>query len=456
MRKEECEPLKEAVATVQVRRPAVEVADDLQKLLRAEAKLERLHGSERLAACEEVAKESLEMDALLVAEPAVRWLWAQGELRMELRGRFIERLAEVDALKAESWLSGWFEEAEAGGIPRPESAVVAAVCRALSRSMLGCFKAEHWMELALEKGVRLHIADWRQVQQNISRLKKMQVPYLWQSRVATCLQADHMDLAEEWARLSLAWPQGGLLAGSTLVTAWSRRGQADEADQWLQRMQKASIQLDERCFVGCIDGCARLGDVAGASGLLARMDLSELRPNEYVYSSVINSCAEAGATESAASWLAVAREEGAVNLVCYNALVKSYARAREAHQACLTLRRMAQEGLQADVISYNEAIYACAGAKRSVERAQGLRRLMRESRTEATLVTFKSLMDVAAKAGDVRSAERCYVEMLDQGLRPDSQTWRILMNASASAGEVERAEWWFQVARRAGCEMDEA
>lgn len=450
-----CEPV--AVRSTVRRAPAVEgVAYSLEELHRAEADLERLQGAERLEACRRVARMGLEMDALLVVEHVIATLWASDELPVEIRGRFIERMAQVDGLKAESWLRGWFDEAELGGIPRPGSAVLASVCRALLRSKLSCFKAEHWMELALEKGIRLDITEWRQIQQSISRLKKGRIPYLLQSRVAKCLEADHMDLAEEWARLSLASPEGGLLAGSTVMTAWGRRGQADQAVQWLERMQKASIQLDERCFLGCIDACAKRGDVAGASELLARMDVSELRPNEYIYSSVINACAEAGATRSARSWMAVAREEGALNLVCYNALVKSYAKARQTEQACLTLRDMAREGVQADATSFNSAIYACAGAAPSVSRAQGLWRLMRESRTEATLVTFKSLMDVAAKGGDVRSAEAWYAEMLDAGLTGDAQTWRILMNASASAGEVERAEWWFQVARRAGCEMDEA
>ena len=426
----------------------------LRGLLQAEALLELLFATQPAVfgeflgeACAKVAEVAMDAGQLLQAERMLEVLWRLGRRQrlQRLRARLVKLLCETQVPKAEAWLTQWLQEGTA------PSSVVACLCRAFLRSPYSYYQAEWWLEAALERGLRLHAADFAPIQAVLATARKSQErPYIWSSRIAKCTEADHMELAEEWAKLSLMHAGSDAsvykAASTVLMTGWGRQGQVDKAIAWLDMMLNNNLQVDNQCFQSSIDACARAQQVSKASQLLTTMRRHQLEPNAYNYSAVINACAEAKSFEAAESWL----ETGSVlNTACYNAVIKSCTRARAADRAILTLYNMTRRGLSPDVISFNSAITACVGSKsNAVKKAESVLEIMRQATVEASAVTFKSLIDVCAKSGDVPRAEFWYSKMAEAGFELDLQTLRMLMNASATSGDVQRTEWWFHASSR--------
>ena len=384
---------------------------------------------------------------------AERWLillLQMGYKDEALRGRFCEHLASLDVLRAESWMTAWVSECIHAEAPEPRSRHIAALCHGFLRDPLTYFKAQHWLEFAVEVGIQLDGTEFFPILEELiqsTRIKKR--PYILQSLIRKFVKHGRIALAEELAGLCLKYAIQEKETISELMTQLAQHGRQDLVMPWIDKISCRRLTPDAQLFATCIQAGARR-DVAAASELLAIMESGLVETNCYVYSAVINTCAEADNSALAVAWFDTAKAASLEpNRHCYNAVLKAFARSQEADAAASWLADMSAKSLTPDAISFNSAISAMVGTgTNSVSRAGEIISQMRAAGITPSMQTYKNLMQVAAKGGDVYQAEAWYGCMVDAGFFPDSNVLRMLMNAAATSGEVSRAEWWWEALGR--------
>merc|ERR1712129_57606 len=82
---------------------------------------------------------------------------------------------------------------------------------------------------------------------------------------------------------------------SSVVHACSKAAKADQAIEWLHRMEARGFQLDVVAHTSVIGAFARLADMESALGWLDKMEHVQMRPNVLAYTNLVDAYSKAGA-----------------------------------------------------------------------------------------------------------------------------------------------------------------
>ncbi|CAJ1443048.1 unnamed protein product [Effrenium voratum] len=379
----------------------------LRGLLQAEALLELLFATQPAVfgeflgeACAKVAEVALDAGQLLQAERMLEVLWRLGRRQrlqrlQRLRARLVKLLCETQVPKAEAWLTQWLQEGTA------PSSVVACLCRAFLRSPYSYHQAEWWLEAALERGLRLHAADFaprHQLEPNA---------YNYSAVINACAEAKSFEAAESW-----------LETGSVLNTA---------------------------CYNAVIKSCTRARAADRAILTLYNMTRRGLSPDVISFNSAITACvgSKSNAVKKAESVLEIMRQATVeASAVTFKSLIDVCAKSGDVPRAEFWYSKMAEAGFELDLQTLRMLMNASATSG-DVQRTEWWFHASSRS-AAAGQMEYNVMMKACVEAGQIQEAEQWYLKMREAGCPPGQATFGILANGRASLGDLEGVRFWLQ------------
>ncbi|CAJ1425404.1 unnamed protein product [Effrenium voratum] len=183
-------------------------------------------------------------------------------------------------------------------------------------------------------------------------------------------------------------------AYTAVVAAFAGRGQCEEAEAWLVRLEER-FSSDQAAYNALLKGLVRRRNFTSAEDLLGRMATRQLRPNEISYTTILGGLAESGHAGQVAQWFDRMRAASLTpNAVTYNAIIGGLAK-HKLEQAEEWLQRMKNSSIEPEVQTYNRLLAGCAEHK-DLPRAEAWFQEMRKEKVPDA-VSYNTMINVCAK-----------------------------------------------------------
>eukprot|EP00406_Dinophysis_acuminata_P066254 CAMPEP_0179289102 /NCGR_PEP_ID=MMETSP0797-20121207/41126_1 /TAXON_ID=47934 /ORGANISM="Dinophysis acuminata, Strain DAEP01" /LENGTH=272 /DNA_ID=CAMNT_0020998091 /DNA_START=55 /DNA_END=870 /DNA_ORIENTATION=- len=174
---------------------------------------------------------------------------------------------------------------------------------------------------------------------------------------------------------------------SASIKACAHNGDADGAQELLQRMTAEGYEVPMDVYNNVIHACAQAGDLPSAEWYLNHMEQKGLQPDLKSYNLALNACAARGDATRLEMWLHCMFEQNMVpTTVTYGTICKAFARLGEVKKVEQIMQMLEATGQPLNEYFYAALISACG----------------------------------AASPPDPRRAERALEELVERGLRPQS------------------------------------
>ncbi|GAV69577.1 PPR domain-containing protein/PPR_2 domain-containing protein [Cephalotus follicularis] len=226
----------------------------------------------------------------------------------------------------------------------------------------------------------------------------------------------------------------------TLIDAYSKGGEKDEAVCWLERMNERGMEPDEVTMGIVVQMYKKAGEFRKAEEYFKRWSSGE--------SLRLKGGSVAGNTR--------VESEGRVCLssYTYNTLIDTYGKAGQLKEASETFALMLSEGIFPTTVTFNTMIHICGNCGQ-LEEVASLMKKMEELQCPTDTRTYNILISLHAKHDDINMATCYFKKMKEDRLEPDIVSYRTLLYAYSIRHMVVEAEDLIQDMDERGLEIDE-
>ncbi|MCO5568564.1 hypothetical protein L7F22_022263 [Adiantum nelumboides] len=223
-------------------------------------------------------------------------------------------------------------------------------------------------------------------------------------------------------------PNPNVFAWSAVISACIKHGQAEQALEFYQKMQKSYVQPDAHTFVTGLKACAVQG--ALIFGMLVHAQILEkgLDSVLYVNNALIHMYCKCGNLQEACR---VFNNQTERDIVTWNAMLAGYALNLKAHEAFELFICMYQAG-NLDTITYVNLLKLCSDTGSIVDGNLTLFVIVEKSLEQEEFVVSTGI-DVYAKCGCLNDAYYLFEKLASH----DVVTWNALIVGISQNDEVE-------------------
>lgn len=214
-----------------------------------------------------------------------------------------------------------------------------------------------------------------------------------------------------------------------------------------QRLSSKAPSMAIQSYMSLIRAAGRDGDVDSAFNVLESVKSIGVSMDTLAYNSLLDVCASAGYMDRAKRLVQEIKEQGLVDLVTFNTLLKGYCTKRDFNSALGVLEEIRSNGLQPNEISYNCVLNAAASCNRcNFTEVWKLIKMMERDQIKLDHYTMSILMKALKKSSNPNDV-RGVLELLDKsGIEVTSE--EVLLNAAVETytkhGETRRLTTIFE------------
>merc|ERR1719158_609994 len=145
----------------------------------------------------------------------------------------------------------------------------------------------------------------------------------------------------------------------------ARTAPAEESWRSAEKDTKAEEVLpgDLAKHVAMIRARSKDNDLEGAMQVFKKLRSSGVQLTPLVYNALLDSCVQCGKVGLALQHFDEMKEQGLVDVVSYNTLLKAHLRGNQVGKARAVLAEMSSAGIKANQVTYNEMLNALVGVK---------------------------------------------------------------------------------------------
>ncbi|EAZ35598.1 hypothetical protein OsJ_19887 [Oryza sativa Japonica Group] len=250
-----------------------------------------------------------------------------------------------------------------------------------------------------------------------------------------------MDVVAWNALVDMRMPvKKNVVSWNTMMSAFARAGELEEALALFQEMQAAAVRPDDATFVAALGACAQLGALDTGRWLHAYMGRMGHSADGVVGNALLDMYAKCGAVDQATEVFdGMARRD----VYTYTSMILGLAMHGRGEDALSLFAGMQRAGVTPNEVTLLGVLTACCHAGLVEEGLQQLN-AMPEPRIEH----YGCVVDMLGRAGRLDKAEELIAAM---PVHSDALIWSSLLAACRAHGDVERAE---RVMRRRVADAD--
>ncbi|KAL6655137.1 hypothetical protein ACP70R_005963 [Stipagrostis hirtigluma subsp. patula] len=228
---------------------------------------------------------------------------------------------------------------------------------------------------------------------------------------------------------------------TTLVHAWCRAGQLNEAERVFAEMQQSGIMPNVYTYTAVIDAMYRAGQVPRAQELLCQMIDSGCMPNTATFNAIMRAHVKAGRSEQVLQVHNQMRQLGCEpDIITYNFLIETHCGKGQGNldAALKLLAKMTAKGCAPDCHTFNP-MFKLVLVLGNIDAARKLYERMRELQIKPNVVTYNLLLKMFNKEKSMDMVLRMKKEMDAEGVEPNGNTYEALIEAFCGRGNWRRA-----------------
>ncbi|CAE8635959.1 unnamed protein product [Polarella glacialis] len=195
-------------------------------------------------------------------------------------------------------------------------------------------------------------------------------------------------------------------AERSLIGAALRCGRHDLAQKFLQ-----ASPTDVAKHITMIRNCALAGDLEGAKSVFHSLKSGGSELNSVVYNTVLDACVECHKLKDAEAWMAQMIEDGFVDVVSFNTLIKAHLQNENFDKARSLMEEMKGRGLQPNRVTFNELVNGLVTRGSPAQRA-GIWPIITEMK-EAGVTPNQVTCSILLKSLSSRSSEEDILQTMD-------------------------------------------
>ncbi|MCO5577782.1 hypothetical protein L7F22_031615 [Adiantum nelumboides] len=251
-------------------------------------------------------------------------------------------------------------------------------------------------------------------------------PDVYRYVLQACINRKDLEIGHKQKKHFLTCPN--VFAWSAVISACIKHGQAEQALEFYQRMQKSYVQPDAHTFVAGLKACAVQG--ALIFGMLVHAQILEkgLDSVLYVGNALIHMYCKCGNLQEACK---VFNNQMERDIVTWNAMLAGYALNLKAHEAFEPFICMYQAG-NVDTITFVNLLKLCSDTESIVDGNLTLFVIVEKSLEQEEFVVSTGI-DVYAKCGCLNDAYYLFEKLASH----DVVTWNALIVGISQNDEVK-------------------
>ncbi|EFJ15155.1 hypothetical protein SELMODRAFT_328, partial [Selaginella moellendorffii] len=223
---------------------------------------------------------------------------------------------------------------------------------------------------------------------------------------------------------------------NSLLAAFARDGQFQQAFQIFQRMKLQGLAPDRITFVTVLDGCSAIGDLSRGKLLHGFVLEAGLERNVMVGTSLIKMYGKCGCVEDARR---VFDKLALQDVVSWTSMIMTYVQHDRCVEALELFHRMRPSGVLPNRITYATAISACAHVE-SMADGKLIHSQVLEDGFESDVVVSCAIVNMYGKCGSLEDAR----EVFERMPHPNTVSWNAIVAACTQHGCCVEALWYFQ------------
>lgn len=214
-----------------------------------------------------------------------------------------------------------------------------------------------------------------------------------------------------------------LEAYNSVAHGFAKRGQVEEVEKWLKRAEDLSLDLSMVSYGCLVDACAKASSAQLALRALQRAKDAKLQPNAMTYNAAMDACAKCGNFAQAQEIFTTMQDQQMVTMESVTSLVRASSRAKRPWQESEALLCNTQHSVAslpgADLRLLNCVVEACAKAN-AVDRCIFWLDEMKSKALAPNVISFTSALS-GCKGPGSRTATQCdRYPPCSQGYKPKS------------------------------------
>jgi pentatricopeptide repeat protein len=228
---------------------------------------------------------------------------------------------------------------------------------------------------------------------------------------------------------------------TTLVHAWCRAGQLDEAERVFAEMKQSGIMPNVYTYTCVIDAMYRAGQVPCAQELLCQMIDSGCPPNTATFNAIMRAHVKAGRSEQVLQVHNQMRQLGCEpDIITYNFLIETHCGKAQGNldAAMKLLAKMIAKGCVPDCHTFNP-MFRLVLVLSNIDAAHKLYEKMRELQCKPNVVTYNLLIRLFNMQKSMDMVLRIKKNMDADRVEPNGNTYAALIEVFCARGDWKRA-----------------
>ncbi|GLT44642.1 hypothetical protein SLA2020_185280 [Shorea laevis] len=231
-------------------------------------------------------------------------------------------------------------------------------------------------------------------------------------------------------------PVKDMVAWTAMVTGYAQNAQPREALEFFERMQNASVKVDDVTLVGVISACAQLGAAKYANWVREVAENSGFVPakNIVIGSALIDMYSKCGSLEDACKVFEAMEER---NVFSYSSMISGFAVHGRPHDALQLFNEMLDMGTKPNRVTFIGVLTACSHAGMAEEGRQIFASMEERFGVPPSADHYVCMVDLLGRVGQLEEALHLAETM---PLEPNAGVWGALLGACRIHGNPDIAE----------------
>lgn len=221
---------------------------------------------------------------------------------------------------------------------------------------------------------------------------------------------------------------------SSMVTAYSQNGYANEALKLFRCMHHNGMQPNPVTIAGILPACGDLASLKQGKEIHGYIIKNKIESNVFVCSSLIDMYAKCGYVELARQ---VFDQKSERDVISWTAMIAGYGMNGQGEKALRCFYQMREQGLKPNDVTFVVLLSACSHAGLVVEGWQHFDSMSKDYHIIPRLEHYACIVDLLGRAGRLEDAENFIQNM---PVKPNAAVWGALLGACRIHCNIELAE----------------
>ncbi|XP_030456093.1 pentatricopeptide repeat-containing protein At3g49170, chloroplastic [Syzygium oleosum] len=251
------------------------------------------------------------------------------------------------------------------------------------------------------------------------------------SLISMYARSGHMEDAQ---RAFDALFEKNLVSYNTLVDAYAKSLESDEAFELLHEIEERGMGTSAFTFASLLSGAACVGAIGKGEQIHARMVKSGLDSNQCISNALISMYSRCGNIEAA---FRVFNETGEKNIITWTSMITGFAKHGFGTRALDTFHKMLDAGVRPNEITYVAVLSSCSHVGLISDGWKHFRSMYTEHGIVPRTEHYACMVDLLGRSGSLAEALKFINSM---PFRADTLVWRTFLGACRVHGNVELAK----------------